>query len=50
MKCEDCEVLTKVMINCEGCPYVVCQSCYDHRHSGHRVKLPISYADGDDNG
>ena len=38
MKCEDCEVLTKVMINCEGCPYVVCQSCYDHRHSGHRVK------------
>lgn len=35
LACDDCEVITKVLINCEGCPYVVCRSCYEHEHSGH---------------
>ena len=35
MICDDCEAITKVLINCEGCPNMVCQSCYEHEHSGH---------------
>jgi hypothetical protein len=35
MTCDDCGLSTKEIINCEGCPDVVCRSCYEHDHSGH---------------
>ena len=41
MICDDCEASTKVLINCEGCPNMVCQSCYDHHHAGHTRKGEI---------
>jgi len=35
MKCDDCSVVAREIISCEGCPYAVCRSCYEHEHSGH---------------
>ncbi len=36
MTCDDCRLTGTLLINCEGCIQVVCRSCYEHEHSGHR--------------
>jgi hypothetical protein len=41
MTCDDCQLAVTLIINCEGCIQVVCRSCYEHEHSGHRDKATI---------